>query len=88
MLTTAEPTEKESERKKHVTEAVKAVAQKLGNTPTVCRKYYIHPVVIETYESGKLPAFLAKSEYIERIENERLSDDEKRFIQLLNEPPV
>lgn len=34
---------------KNIKEAVKKVAQHLGNTPTVCRHYYIHPVVPESY---------------------------------------
>ena len=44
--------ESESEAKKNVVEIVKSVAAKLGNTPSVCRKCYIHPLVIEAYMSG------------------------------------
>lgn len=32
--------------------AVVQVGEKLGNTPTICRKCYIHPAVIEAYEAG------------------------------------
>ena len=35
--------------KSHVTEAIKAVAEQLGNTPAVCRKCYVHPSIIEDY---------------------------------------
>jgi DNA topoisomerase-1 len=35
---------------------VKAVAAKLGNTPAVCRKSYIHPRVIGAFAAGDLPA--------------------------------
>ncbi len=42
----------ENEIKKNVLEAVNKVAEKLGNTPQVCRSSYIHPVVIKSYESG------------------------------------
>ncbi|WP_300573070.1 DNA topoisomerase IB [Phenylobacterium sp.] len=38
-----------------VTVCVKAVAQLLGNTPAVCRKAYIHPLVLAAYEGGDLP---------------------------------
>ncbi|WP_372785486.1 DNA topoisomerase IB [Phenylobacterium sp.] len=41
--------------KKNVATCVKAVAGVLGNTPAVCRKAYIHPVVLEAYEAGALP---------------------------------
>jgi DNA topoisomerase I len=32
------------------------VAKKLGNTPAICRKSYVHPIVIETFLSGALAA--------------------------------
>ena len=35
------------------TAAVKRVAERLGNTPTVCRSCYIHPAVLEAYERGR-----------------------------------
>ncbi len=38
--------------KKNILKAVKKVAEKLGNTPTVCRGSYIHPTVIKSYEKG------------------------------------
>ncbi|MEP7036854.1 MAG: DNA topoisomerase IB, partial [Acidobacteriota bacterium] len=38
--------------KKNICKAIKNVAGQLGNTPTVCRASYIHPKVIESYESG------------------------------------
>jgi DNA topoisomerase-1 len=41
--------------KKGTLEAVKRVAEQLGNTPAVCRKSYIHPAVMECYLAGSLP---------------------------------
>jgi DNA topoisomerase-1 len=38
--------------KRAVVEAVACVSQRLGNTPAVCRKSYIHPAVIEAFEGG------------------------------------
>lgn len=40
--------------KKVVTEMVREVAGRLGNTPAVCRKSYIHPGVVEAYIAGTL----------------------------------
>ncbi|HVC31311.1 MAG TPA: hypothetical protein VND24_09000, partial [Steroidobacteraceae bacterium] len=40
-------------------EAVKQVAKRLGNTPAVCRRCYIHPAVLEGYLSGSLRRTLA-----------------------------
>ncbi|MBT2245978.1 DNA topoisomerase IB [Sphingobium sp. BHU LFT2] len=39
---------------RNVREAIEAVAARLGNTPTVCRKCYIHPEVFESYLSDAL----------------------------------
>lgn len=41
--------------KKNILRAIEQVAQRLGNTPAVCRKSYIHPAVFEAYEQGTLP---------------------------------
>jgi DNA topoisomerase-1 len=41
------------EAKRNVVAAVKRVAERLGNTPSVCRSCYIHPKVLEAYERGR-----------------------------------
>jgi DNA topoisomerase-1 len=46
--------EDEKEAAKVVVQAVKQVAENLGNRPAICRKYYIHPLVIETFVQGEL----------------------------------
>lgn len=46
--------ESEKEANRLVVSTVKQVAESLGNRPAICRKYYIHPVVIEKFVSGKL----------------------------------
>ena len=52
----------EGDAKRNVVTCVKAVAGVLGNTPAVCRKAYIHPVVLEAYEAGKLALKPPKSD--------------------------
>jgi DNA topoisomerase-1 len=39
----------QNERKKNVVTAVRLVAAELGNTPTICRKSYVHPVIVMRY---------------------------------------
>src|SRR6266550_2588750 len=55
-----------TERKKNVVTAVRLVAAELGNTPTICRKSYVHPVVVMKYlRSGttiSLPKNVAASD--------------------------
>jgi DNA topoisomerase-1 len=38
--------------KSNVRGAIEKVAARLGNTPTVCRKCYVHPVLIDSYLEG------------------------------------
>ena len=40
--------------KENVRAAIKAVAVQLGNTPTICRKCYVHPEIVESYLSDRL----------------------------------
>ena len=49
----------EGERKNRMVEAIAEVAQRLGNTPAVCRKCYIHPAVLAGYLDGSLRKTLA-----------------------------
>jgi DNA topoisomerase I len=53
--------ETKAQVKKSLKEAVTTVAERLGNTPAVCRKCYIHPHVINAYlgARGTGEAFLA-----------------------------
>jgi DNA topoisomerase-1 len=54
LLREFEPFESETQAKKNVVEAIKAVAARLGNTPAVCRKCYIHPAVLDHYLNGTM----------------------------------
>ena len=49
-----EPYESESQAKKNILRAIEAVAARLGNTPSVCRKCYVHPAVLESYMGGAM----------------------------------
>jgi DNA topoisomerase I len=45
---------------KNIRAAITEVAEKLGNTVAICRKCYIHPVILEMYTDGKLIKQLSK----------------------------
>lgn len=49
-----------AEAKKNVVAAIERVAERLGNTPTVCRKCYIHPVILDSYLDGATVKTLLK----------------------------
>src|SRR5204862_5451039 len=40
--------------KDNVVSAIQAVAERLGNRPATCRKYYVHPAVLDLYMAGGL----------------------------------
>lgn len=44
--------------KRNLVAAIENVAQRLGNTPAVCRKCYIHPAILRSYLDGKTLAVL------------------------------
>ena len=74
--------ERESERAAVERAAIVATADTLGNTPTVCRASYVHPLVFEAYAAGELatrwstPAPRAPR---------RLTVDERRVLALLRQ---
>ena len=59
----------EAQAKKNIVQAIEAVAKKLGNTPTICRKCYVHPAVIESYLDGTMLTALRQRA------NEELKED-------------
>jgi DNA topoisomerase-1 len=40
--------------KRTIVAAIQSVAKKLGNRPSTCRKYYIHPAILDAYTEGLL----------------------------------
>jgi DNA topoisomerase-1 len=56
-----EPVSVAADAKRNIASAIKAVAARLGNTPAICRKCYVHPEVLGAYLDGKLDALLART---------------------------
>ena len=46
-------------RRKQVLEAIRAAADKLSNTPAICRKSYVHDTIVTAFEDGILERFAA-----------------------------
>jgi DNA topoisomerase-1 len=44
----------EAQAKKNIVRAIESVAEKLGNTPSICRKCYVHPAVLDAYLDGTM----------------------------------
>jgi DNA topoisomerase-1 len=46
------PAKSQREAERNMVKAIDAVAERLGNTRTVCRKYYVHPDLVRAYLRG------------------------------------
>jgi DNA topoisomerase-1 len=49
-----------TQAKKNLVAAIERVAERLGNTPAVCRKCYIHPVILDSYLAGSTVEVILK----------------------------
>ena len=76
----------EAQAKKNIVRAIELVAERLGNTPTVCRKCYVHPEVILAYLDGSMLQTLKR-----KAENEikdglgKLKPEEAAVVTLLQQ---
>jgi DNA topoisomerase-1 len=53
-LSEFEAAESQAAAKRNVRQAIARVAERLGNTPTICRKCYVHPEILQCYLEGEL----------------------------------
>jgi DNA topoisomerase-1 len=63
--------------------AIEHVAERLGNTPSICRKCYIHPAVLEAYLDGSLVETLQQRAEDLRERAADLDDDEASVLSFL-----
>ncbi|MEO6583564.1 MAG: DNA topoisomerase IB [Ferruginibacter sp.] len=76
--------ENETATKKNIVEALDKVAQQLGNTRTVCKKYYVHPLIISLYESKGIQKYFSQLDEIAVDDNKAdLTQDEKMIMKIL-----
>lgn len=76
--------EDRKQAEKHVIDIIKIVAQQLGNRPATCRKYYVHPGIIDSYIEAKLLGLMQK-----KLEDlPRLSMEEQGVLSLLQQISV
>jgi DNA topoisomerase-1 len=73
-----------TEAKKKIVEALDAVSNQLGNTRSVCKKYYVHPLILSLYESKKLEKYYANLDKIEKDDGKAaLAPEEKMVMKIL-----
>ena len=73
-----------AQAKRNVRAAIETVAKRLGNTPAICRKCYVHPEILNAYLDGALVRELARrSEKILREKVSGLEPEEAAVLALL-----
>ena len=87
-LKSMEPATTEGEYKQNILSALDEVSSKLGNTRTVCRKYYVHPGIISLYEENNLGKYLKEldekeTEKREETDQPGLHHEEKVLMKIL-----
>jgi DNA topoisomerase I len=85
ILCTFEPCDSATQLKKNTVEAIKSVAQRLGNTPSVCRKCYVHPAVLDAYLTGAMSTLLADLKPSTSTHPHALRPEESALMHLLEQ---
>lgn len=75
-----------AEAKRNIVAAIERVAARLGNTPAICRRCYVHPVVLESYLAGSTVEVLrAKTQRVLRQDLAKLSAAEGAVLAFLQQ---
>jgi len=74
----------DSDCKKNIIAALDEVSKKLGNTRTICKKYYVHPGIIQLYEEKNLEKYLKELDNIEKPDDlSGLTSEERVLMKIL-----
>jgi len=85
-LSEFEKVDSDVQARKNIVRAIESVAERLGNTPSICRKCYVHPAVIDAYLDGTIVAALrerARDELAHGLH--ALSPEEAAVVALLQQ---
>lgn len=72
----------ETQIKNNIIEALDATANALGNTRNVCKKYYVHPIIVKSYEDNKLHNVFTQIE-LAPIKSGHLTPSESSVLELI-----
>ena len=72
-----------AETKRNIICMLDTVSSKLGNSPNICKKYYIHPGLISLYEKDKLFNYISKCTSGKKNLAAGLSSEEQILLALL-----
>ncbi|WP_431135944.1 hypothetical protein [Psychroserpens mesophilus] len=69
---------------KNILKGFDLVAKELGNSRNVCRKYYVHPILVKSYNDDTLHNVFTKMETTSEV-NELLTPTEASVIKILKD---
>jgi len=73
----------QTEARRNIVRAIESVAERLGNTPAVCRKCYVHPGVLGAYLGGTVVCVEAPCDALNAADEYALDPDERAVLELL-----
>ncbi len=74
--------------KKNIKNVLDDVAFHLGNTRTVCKKYYVHPTLIKSYEEGRIERYLEQITEDKPLSEPGLNQAEKVLLELIGKEKI
>ncbi|WP_410216821.1 DNA topoisomerase IB [Paracoccus sp. (in: a-proteobacteria)] len=77
-----EAADSDAAAKRNVRQAIETVSARLGNTPTICRKCYVHPQIIDAYLAKELRLEL-RDKIEDNLDNADLRPEEKQVLRFL-----
>ncbi|MEO5803591.1 MAG: DNA topoisomerase IB [Verrucomicrobiota bacterium] len=76
----------QTQAKKNLVTAIESVAQKLGNTPAICKKCYVHPAIFDSYLDGTMVKTLQQRSEMEiKTSLKKLRPEEAAVLTLLQQ---
>lgn len=73
--------ETEIDRKRQLRDAIRATADRLRNTPAICRASYVHPAVVDAHADGTVHDLTVRRRHADDL----LDDDEVRLVRVLEQ---
>jgi DNA topoisomerase-1 len=75
-----------AQAKKNIVRAIEQVSERLGNTPSICRRCYVHPVILDSYLDGTMLEILrSRAEKTIAASLAKLQPEEAAVLTLLQQ---
>lgn len=79
-LSTLDKPQSNAEAQRNIIAALDTVAKKLGNTRTVCKKYYVNPTLLSCYAEGRLDKYFARLKKAKQVEGVNIFKVEEKLV--------